>query len=55
VRGALTQAEGFSIIRTDFANRTCSFDYTKSEAELTAQLNELAKTCSHLQDWSRKR
>jgi hypothetical protein len=54
VRGALTKADGFSNIRTDIQNRTCSFEYSRSEAELKTQLDELAKTNSHLQDWSKK-
>jgi hypothetical protein len=54
VRGALTKAGGFSNIHTDIQNRTCRFEYSKSEPELKAQLDELAKTNSHLRDWSKQ-
>ena len=54
MRGALTKADGFSNIQTDIGNTTCSFDYSKNEAELKAQLDELAKTNSHLRDWRKK-
>jgi hypothetical protein len=54
VRGDLTKADGFSNIRTDLSSKTCSFDYTKSEGELKTQLDELAKSNSHLRDWSKK-
>ena len=53
MRGDLTKADGFSNIRTDLSNKTCSFDYAKSEAELKAQLDELAKSNPHLRDWSK--
>jgi hypothetical protein len=54
VRGDLTKTEGFSNVRTDPYNMTCSFDYTKSEGELKTQLDELAKSNSHLRDWRKK-
>jgi len=54
VRGDLTKADGFSNIRTDLGNNTCSFEYTKSEAELKTQLDELAKSNSHLREWREK-
>jgi len=54
VRGALTQAGGFTNIQTDIANRTCQFNYSKSEDELWAKLDELAKNNSHLRDWKKK-
>lgn len=54
MRGALTAAEGFTNVQTDIANRTCQFNYTKSEAEMTAKLNELAKDNSHIKDWKKK-
>jgi hypothetical protein len=54
VRGDLTKAPGFSNIRTDLSTQTCSFDYSKSEAELKNQLDELAKSNTHLQNWSKK-
>jgi hypothetical protein len=51
VRGALTVADGFSNVQTDIANTTCRFNYSKSEAELTAKLDELAKANDHIRDW----
>ena len=54
MRGALTKDNGFSNIRTDISNNTCSFDYDKSDAELKIKLDELAKTNSHLSEWSKK-
>ncbi len=54
MRGDLTKTDGFSNDRTDLDNKTCSFDYSKSDAELKAQLDELAKSNSHLRDWSKK-
>jgi hypothetical protein len=54
VRGALTKAPGFSNIHTDVSNQTCSFDYSKTEAELKKQLDELAESNSHIRDWSKK-
>ena len=54
MRGALTQADGFSNIQTDIANNTCSFEYSKSDAELKSQLDELAKSNAHLRDWRKK-
>jgi hypothetical protein len=54
VRGDLTAARGFSNVNTDIKNRTCSFNYSKSEADLQQQLEELAKTNTHLRDWSEK-
>jgi hypothetical protein len=54
VRGDLTKTEGFSNIRTDLSNNTCRFDYAKSDTELKAQLDELAKSNPHLRDWSKK-
>lgn len=54
MRGDLSKAAGFSNIRTDLSSNTCNFDYTKSEAELKTQLDELAKSNSHLRDWRKK-
>jgi hypothetical protein len=54
VRGALTKDRGFSNVKTDFENTTCRFDYSKSEAELTAKLDELAKSNTHLRKWKIK-
>jgi hypothetical protein len=54
VRGDLTEARGFSNVSTDYRNRTCSFVFSKSEGELELQLNELAKTNTHLRDWREK-
>jgi hypothetical protein len=54
VRGALTKADGFSNIKTEVDTKTCTFNYTKSETELKAQLDELAKSNSHIRDWSKK-
>ena len=54
MRGALTKAEGFSNIKTDIGNTTCSFDYAKSESEMKTQLDELAKSNSHLREWRKK-
>jgi hypothetical protein len=54
VRGALTEADGFTNVQTDIPNTTCRFDYAKSEADLTAKLDELAKTNSHIRDWKKK-
>ena len=51
MRGDLTKADGFSNVRTDLDSKTCSFEYSKSDAELKTQLDELAKTNSHLRDW----
>ena len=51
MRGDWTQANGFSNVRTDLDNTTCSFEYSKSDAELKTQLDELAKSNSHLRDW----
>jgi hypothetical protein len=55
VRGALTPADGFSNVQTDIANNTCQFNYSKSEAELTAKLDELAKANEHIRDWMQLR
>lgn len=54
MRGALTTADGFSNIETDIPNTTCRFNYSKSEAELTAKLDELAKTNTHIRGWKKK-
>jgi hypothetical protein len=54
VRGALNPGEGFSNFEIDLPNTTCRFDYAKSEAELTAKLDELAKTNSHISGWKKK-
>ncbi len=54
MRGDLTKADGFSNIRTDLTNNTCNFEYAKSEAELKAQLDELAKSNPYLRGWSKK-
>ncbi len=54
MRGALTPADGFSNVQTDIANTTCRFNYAKSETELTAKLDELAKANSHLREWKQK-
>jgi hypothetical protein len=54
VRGALTQAGGFSNIQTDIGNRQVKFDYAKSETEMKAALDELSKTNEHIRDWSKK-
>jgi hypothetical protein len=54
VRGALTPADGFTNVQTDIAATTCKFDYSKSEAELSAKLDELSKTNSHIRDWKKK-
>jgi hypothetical protein len=54
VRGALTPADGFSNVQTDIANTTCRFNYSKSEVELTAKLDELAKTNAHIRDWTQR-
>ncbi len=54
MRGDLTKADGFSNVRTDLDNTTCRFEYSKSDAELKAQLDELAKSNSHLRDWQKK-
>jgi hypothetical protein len=55
VRGALTPADGFSNVQTDIANTTCRFKYSNSEAELTAKLDELAKSNPHIRDWTQQR
>ena len=55
MRGALTPADGFSNVQTDIANNTCQFNYSKSEAELTAKLDELAKSNPHIRDWTQQR
>jgi hypothetical protein len=54
VRGALTPADGFSNVETEIANTTCRFNYSKSEADLTAKLDELAKSSTHIRDWKKK-
>ena len=54
MRGALTPADGFSNVETDIANTTCRFNYSKSEADLTAKLDELAKSNTHIRDWKKK-
>lgn len=54
MRGALNEAGGFSNIQTDIANRQVRFDYTKSEAEMKAAVEELAKTNTHISGWSKK-
>jgi hypothetical protein len=54
VRGALTAADGFSNVQTDIANTTCRFNYSKSEVELTAKLDELAKSNPHIGGWKKQ-
>jgi len=57
VRGDLTKVDGFTNVQTDTAATTCRFNYTRSEAseaELTAKLDELAKSNDHLRDWKKK-
>ena len=54
MRGALTPADGFSNVQTDTAATTCRFNYARSETELTAKLDELAKSNDHLRDWKKK-
>jgi hypothetical protein len=55
VRGSLTAADGFSNVQTDIANTSCRFNYSKSEAELTAKFDELAKSNPHIRDWTQQR
>lgn len=50
----MTKIDGISDIQTDIPKRTCSFKYAKSESELKAQLDEFAKTNSHIRDWTKK-
>jgi hypothetical protein len=45
----------FSNVQTDIANTTCRFNYSNSEAELTAKLDELAKANTHIRDWTQLR
>jgi predicted HAD superfamily phosphohydrolase YqeG len=54
VRGALSDKEGFTNVKTDVDNRIVSFDYSNSEAELMAKLEELGKSNEHLSGWSKK-
>jgi hypothetical protein len=54
VRGALTPELGFSNVKTDFGTTTVTFQFSKSDADLTAILDELAKTNSHIAEWKRK-
>lgn len=54
MRGDLTEADGFTAVQTDTDTTTCQFHYAKSEAELTAKLDALAKTNLHLRDWKKK-
>jgi uncharacterized protein (DUF1697 family) len=54
VRSALTEAEGFTNVKTDISSTTCSFNYSKSEADLTQKLDEISKTNSHVRDWKKK-
>ena len=54
MRGALTEADGFTNVQTDIATTTCKFDYSKSQADLTAKLNELSQSNSHIRDWKTK-
>lgn len=54
MRGVLTPADGFSNVQTDIGNTICRFNYAKSDAELTAKLNELAETNTHLRQWKKK-
>ena len=54
MRGALTQAGGFTNIQTDIDARVVRFDYAKSDAEMTAALDELAKTNTHISGWTKK-
>ena len=54
MRGALTEADGFTNVQTDIAKTTCKFDYSKSEADLKAKLDELAQSNSHIRDWKTK-
>ena len=54
MRGALTKSDGFSNVQTDLPNTTCTFEYTKSDGELKAHLDELAKSNSHIRGWNPK-
>jgi hypothetical protein len=54
VRGDLTRAGKFSKISTDINRRICSFDYSGTRDELKKQLEQLAKTNSHLEGWALK-
>ena len=54
MRGALTEADGFTNIKTDLSSTTCTFDYSKSDSELKTRLDELSKTNSHIRGWSKK-
>jgi hypothetical protein len=44
----VSKIDGVTDIQTDIPNRTCSFKLTKPDVDYRTQLEEFAKTNSHL-------
>lgn len=53
VEDTLVKVDGVSHIATDPAKQECTFWFAKSEDEIKAKLNDLAKTSDKIANWER--